>query len=60
MGARKAAVVFALLLVPFADGAPALNGYLQHQRFARDESRQFRHLYCQRRKCGILLSDIGF
>jgi hypothetical protein len=46
--------------VPFADGAPALNGYLQHQRFARDESRQFRHLYCQRRKCGILLSDIGF
>lgn len=31
MGAKKAAVVFALSLVPFADGAPALNGYLQHQ-----------------------------
>jgi hypothetical protein len=52
--------VFALSLVPFPDGTPALNGYLQHQGSQATKAASFDTCIAGSAKCEILLSDVGF
>jgi hypothetical protein len=52
-GAKKAAVVFALSLVPFPESAPALDGYLRHQSSHATKAASFHTCIAGGVKCEI-------